>query len=47
MADSTIEWTSRIWNPTTVCNKVSAECKNCYAEVLTNRYMHMPKQSKF
>lgn len=47
MANSTIEWTSKTWNPTTGCTKVSAECKNCYAEVLTNRYMHMPQQAKY
>ena len=47
MADSTIEWTSKTWNPTTGCTKVSKECDNCYAEVLTNRYMHMPQQEKY
>ena len=47
MADSTIEWTTKTWNPTTGCTKVSKECDNCYAEVLTNRYMHMPQQAKY
>ena len=29
---SMIEWTDATWNPTTGCSKVSAGCKNCYAE---------------
>lgn len=33
MADKTgIEWTEATWNPVTGCSKVSAGCKNCYAE---------------
>jgi len=31
MADSKIEWTNKVWNPVTGCDKVSAGCKNCYA----------------
>ena len=27
-----IEWTDETWNPVTGCTKVSAGCKNCYAE---------------
>ena len=30
--NSNIEWTEVTWNPTTGCTKVSAGCKNCYAE---------------
>ena len=37
MAQSTIEWTDITWNPTTGCDKISAGCKNCYAEVMTRR----------
>ncbi len=37
MAQSRIEWTEMTWNPTTGCNKVSAGCKYCYAEVMTRR----------
>ena len=37
MAQSTIEWTEMTWNPTTGCDKVSAGCKYCYAEVMTKR----------
>lgn len=41
MAQSTIEWTEETWNPTTGCNKISAGCKFCYAEVMSNRLYHM------
>lgn len=37
MAKSSIEWTEMTWNPTTGCDKVSAGCKFCYAEVMTKR----------
>ena len=32
-----IEWTEATWNPTTGCTKVSAGCKNCYAETVSKR----------
>ncbi|MBK7882934.1 MAG: phage Gp37/Gp68 family protein [Chitinophagaceae bacterium] len=41
MAQSSIEWTEMTWNPTTGCNKISAGCKYCYAEVMTKRLMAM------
>ncbi len=41
MAQSSIEWTEMTWNPTTGCNKVSAGCKYCYAEVMSRRLMAM------
>jgi len=41
MAQSSIEWTEMTWNPTTGCNKISAGCKYCYAEVMTRRLMAM------
>jgi protein gp37 len=41
MATSSIEWTELTWNPTTGCDKVSAGCKNCYAEVMTRRLQAM------
>lgn len=31
MAESSIEWTDKVWNPTTGCTRVSAGCANCYA----------------
>lgn len=34
---SKIEWTDATWNPVTGCTKVSAGCKNCYAERLFPR----------
>jgi protein gp37 len=42
MADhSHIEWTEATWNPVTGCTKVSAGCKNCYAERLAKRLQAM------
>jgi protein gp37 len=41
MAHSNIEWTELTWNPVTGCNKVSAGCKFCYAEVMSRRLMSM------
>lgn len=37
MAQSSIEWTEMTWNPVTGCSKLSAGCKNCYAEVMSKR----------
>ena len=33
-----IEWTDVTWNPVTGCSKVSAGCKNCYAEAVAHRF---------
>jgi len=41
MTQSSIEWTEMTWNPTTGCDKVSAGCKFCYAEVMTRRLQAM------
>jgi protein gp37 len=41
MASSSIEWTEMTWNPTTGCNKISAGCKFCYAEVMSKRLLAM------
>jgi protein gp37 len=41
MANSSIEWTEMTWNPTTGCDKVSAGCKFCYAEVMAKRLQAM------
>lgn len=42
MADkSHIEWTEATWNPVVGCSKVSAGCKNCYAERLALRLQAM------
>jgi protein gp37 len=40
-ANSSIEWTEATWNPVTGCSKVSAGCKNCYAERLALRLQAM------
>lgn len=46
MALSSIEWTEMTWNPTTGCNKLSAGCKFCYAEVMSRR-LHAMKVDKY
>jgi protein gp37 len=38
---SNIEWTEATWNPVTGCTKVSAGCKNCYAERMARRLQAM------
>ena len=44
MAKSSIEWTEETWNPTTGCNKISAGCKFCYAEVMSRRLKAMGQE---
>lgn len=41
MAHSSIEWTEMTWNPTTGCDKVTAGCRSCYAEVMSMRLQAM------
>ncbi len=41
MANSSIEWTEMTWNPATGCNKISAGCKFCYAEIFAKRLQAM------
>lgn len=38
---SKIEWTEQTWNPTVGCTKISAGCKNCYAETMAKRLQAM------
>ena len=38
MANTKIEWTDKVWNIVTGCEKVSAGCKNCYAETYAKRF---------
>jgi protein gp37 len=38
---SAIEWTDFTWNPLTGCNKISAGCKNCYADRMAKRLKAM------
>lgn len=44
MKHSKIEWTETTWNPSIGCNKVSAGCKFCYAEVMAQRLQAMGTQ---
>jgi protein gp37 len=37
MAETSIEWTDRVWNPVTGCTKISPGCKHCYAERMAKR----------
>ena len=41
MKHSKIEWTEATWNPSIGCDKVSAGCKFCYAEVMAQRLQAM------
>lgn len=38
MADTSIEWTDRVWNPTRGCSLKSPGCKNCYAMKMAHRF---------
>jgi protein gp37 len=38
---SRIEWTEQTWNPAVGCTKISAGCKNCYAEMMAKRLKAM------
>ncbi len=42
---SNIEWTQSTWNPVVGCTKVSAGCKNCYAERMAHRLASMARAS--
>ncbi len=42
---SAIQWTEASWNPLTGCTKVSAGCKNCYAERMAKRLQAMGQAS--
>lgn len=39
---TTIEWTDATWNPIRGCTKISAGCKNCYAERFAERFRGVP-----
>lgn len=48
MSDKTgIQWTSATWNPVIGCAKVSAGCKNCYAEKQGYRIARMQPSSPY
>jgi protein gp37 len=39
--NSNIQWTTSTWNPVTGCTKISAGCRNCYAERMARRLQAM------
>jgi protein gp37 len=41
MKTTKIEWTEATWNPSIGCSKVTAGCKNCYAEIMARRLQAM------
>jgi protein gp37 len=41
VADTTIEWSEKVWNPTTGCDKLSPGCDNCYALTMAKRLKAM------
>lgn len=41
MTSTKIEWTEKVWNPSIGCDKVSAGCKFCYAEIFAKRLKAM------
>ncbi len=44
MADSSIEWTGKTWNPTTGCDRISPGCDNCYALTMARRLKAMGQE---
>jgi protein gp37 len=43
--NTSIEWTESTWNPVTGCSKISAGCKNCYAERMAMRLKAMGQKN--
>lgn len=41
MAESKIQWCTKVWNPTTGCDRISAGCDHCYALTLSRRLKGM------
>lgn len=46
MADSSIQWTDRVWNPTVGCSIRSPGCKHCYAMRMARR-LELMGQEKY
>jgi protein gp37 len=44
MASTKIEWTEMSWNPVTGCDKISAGCLHCYAELMAQRLQAMGQE---
>lgn len=47
MADTKIEWATKVWNPVTGCDPVGAGCANCYARREWQRKKANPKSKKY
>lgn len=41
MADTSIEWATHVWNPSTGCDRISAGCDHCYALTMARRLKGM------
>lgn len=41
MAETSIEWTDKTWNPVVGCTRVSPGCEHCYAETMASRQVLM------
>lgn len=41
MAETSIEWTDKTWNPLVGCSRVSPGCEHCYAETMAARHVLM------
>jgi protein gp37 len=39
---TSIEWTSKTWNPSTGCSEVSPGCAHCYAKTFAERWRGIP-----
>lgn len=47
MAETSIEWTERSWNPIVGCTIVSPGCTNCYAMGMAERFRHVYRGRKW
>ncbi|KRE02568.1 hypothetical protein ASE61_14910 [Bosea sp. Root670] len=47
MAETSIEWTERTWNPIVGCSIVSPGCTNCYAMGMADRFKHVYRGRKW
>lgn len=43
--NSSIQWTDATWNPIVGCSRVSAGCRNCYAETMAGRLAAMNQRA--
>jgi len=45
MANTKIQWATKVWNPVTGCDKISEGCLNCYSEPFAKRLQKNPKRN--